>query len=80
MMRALNVLLRHRLSAVACMVWVIAAAGGAAQGGPGTDRLHIPKGRSVSLTHTMTDGAGYQWDIRNYGGPQYGTNYVYDDG
>ena len=62
------------------MVWVIAAAGGAAQGGPGTDRLHIPKGRSVSLTHTMTDGAGYQWDIRNYGGPQYGTNYVYDDG
>lgn len=80
MMRALKALSRHRLSPVACMVWMIAAAGAAAQAGPGADKLHIPQGRSVSLTHVMTDGGGYRWDIRNYGGPQHGTNYVYDNG
>ncbi len=42
--------------------------------------LHIPQGRRVNFTHTMTDGAGFRWDIQYYGTVGQGTNYAYSGG
>jgi len=42
--------------------------------------LHIPQGRSVNFTYTMTDGAGFRWDIQYYGTIGQGTNYAYSGG
>lgn len=42
--------------------------------------LHLPKGRAVSFTYTMNDGAGYRWDVQYYGTIGQGTNYAYSGG
>ena len=43
--------------------------------------LHIPPGRSVSSSWTVTDQAGFKWDIYlNYGQVNDGTNDAYDGG
>jgi len=42
--------------------------------------VHIPRGKSVSLTHTMTDGGGYIWDIQHSGRVGRGTNRAYSSG
>ena len=42
--------------------------------------LHIPQGRSVKFTYTMTDGTGFRWDIQYYGTIGQGTNYAYSGG
>jgi len=47
---------------------------------PSKTRVHIPQGKAVSLTHTMTDGGGYIWDIQHYGRIGRGTNRAYGSG
>jgi hypothetical protein len=43
--------------------------------------LHIPAGRAVSSSWTVTDSAGFRWDIYlNYGQVNDGTNDAYDGG
>lgn len=59
----------------------IAAPGGApAADTTGKGGLHLPQGRRVSFTYTLTDGAGYRWDIQYYGTIGQGTNYAYSGG
>ena len=36
--------------------------------------LHLPQGRNVNFTYSMTDGAGFRWDIQYYGTVGQGTN------
>ncbi len=42
--------------------------------------LHLPQGKNVNFTYTMTDGAGFRWDIQYYGTVGQGTNYAYSGG
>lgn len=63
------------------MVMPIAPGGGVA--GPAKNSkagVHIPKGRSINFAYTMTDGAGFRWDIQYYGTIGQGTNYAYSGG
>ena len=67
--------IRNRLAL--CLA-VILAAGALARG---ADKgIHIPKGRSVGWNWTLTDGAGFRWDINSHGTVNDGTNDAYDGG
>jgi hypothetical protein len=46
----------------------------------GRGGLHLPPRRKVNLTHTMTDGGGFKWDIRTSGTVGRGTNSAYGSG
>lgn len=64
---------------------IMVANGPVAPGGGGraaSDKtgLHIPQGRNVNFTYTLTDGGGYRWDIQYYGTIGQGTNYAFSGG
>jgi hypothetical protein len=42
--------------------------------------LHVARDKPVVLPHTMTDGAGFLWDISNYGCVGNGTNHAFGYG
>ncbi len=42
--------------------------------------LLLPEGKTSSLPWTVSDGAGFNWDIHNNGNVQHGTNYAYGNG
>jgi len=46
---------------------------------PGPAALHIKRARAIALRsyHIMTDGGGYRWDFKYYGGVYRGTNNAY---
>ena len=44
------------------------------------DGIHITNGRSQSLNWQVSDGAGYTWDISQYGAVSNGTNNAYSGG
>jgi hypothetical protein len=56
-------------------------AGGAAPAGGASKTavsgVHIPAGKTISFDHTLTDGAGYTWNIQSYVNVGQGTNNCY---
>ncbi|MFP4106843.1 MAG: hypothetical protein ACLFVU_12235 [Phycisphaerae bacterium] len=46
----------------------------------GTDGLHLERKQQLNFNQVLTDGAGYRWDIQNYGTIGSGTNAAYGGG
>ncbi|MFW6132264.1 MAG: hypothetical protein ACOC8F_00090 [Planctomycetota bacterium] len=51
-----------------------------AAGGETVKGLHLSPQRRVGLAHVLTDGAGFRWDIQQYGTVGNGTNNAYGHG
>jgi len=58
----------------------VATGNAVAKPGKPAKGLHLPPGQAVNFTHTLNDGAGFQWDIQHYGTIGHGTNYAYSGG
>jgi len=52
----------------------------AGQAKRGKAGLHLPANKRISLPWVVTDGAGYRWDIQQYGSVNQGTNGAYSGG
>ena len=42
--------------------------------------LHLARGKPVTFTRILSDGAGYRWDIQQYGSIGQGTSGAYSGG